>query len=63
MKEPKKTVYLQLPLPLYAQLSQLAQENVRTLPGYIRQVLRLYVKHLEEGQNEEDWWYFRGLKR
>ena len=62
MKEPKKTVYLQLPLPLYERLSQLAQENVRTLPGYIRQVLRLYVKRLEEGQNEEDWWYFRGLK-
>lgn len=59
MKEPKKTVHLQLPLPIYEQLTELAQDNLRTLPGYIRQALRLYLKRREEGQSKEDWWYLR----
>ncbi len=59
MTEPKKTVHLQLPLPIYEQLAQLAQESQRTLPGYIRQVLKFYLKHLEGGPNEEDWRHFR----
>ena len=59
MKEPKKTVYLLLPLSLHERLTQLAQESGRTLPGYIRQVVKYYLKHIDQGQSEEDWWYIR----
>jgi len=59
MKEPKKTVYLQLALPLHAQLTELAHATHRTLPGYIRQIIKHYVRHLEQGITEDDWWYIR----
>ena len=59
MKEPKKTVYLQLALPLHAQLTELAHTTHRTQPGYIRQIIKHYVRHLEQGITEDDWWYIR----
>lgn len=59
MKEPQKTVYLKLALPLHTQLTELANATHRTLPGYIRQIIKHYVRHLEQGISEDDWWYIR----
>ena len=52
MTEPKKTVYLQLPLSLYERIASLARESSRTLPSYIRQIIKFYLNQLEETQHK-----------
>lgn len=47
IKGPKKTVGVILPLELYEWLAALAEDTGRTVPGYIRQVLKSYLWHLE----------------
>ena len=47
-KEPQKKVSLALPESLYDQLKLLAQENGYTLPGYIRQRLKIHIRELEK---------------
>lgn len=47
IKGPKKTVSVILPLELYEWLAVLAEDTARTVPGYIRQVLKGYLWHLE----------------
>lgn len=47
IRGPKKTVAVAMPLELYEQLSALAGDTCRTVPGYIRQVLKSYLWHLE----------------
>ena len=50
MKETlKKNVSVSMPQELYEQLKILSQENCYTLPGYIRQVLKVHVR--EQGEN------------
>lgn len=52
MKEPKKAVSLLLPLPVYERLSRLAAESYRTVPGYIRQIIKAYLRDLDEEGND-----------
>lgn len=40
---PKKTVCVQLPLDWYDQVKEQAEQLDKTMPGYIRQVLRCYL--------------------
>ena len=51
MKPEKKRVTLTLTLPCYQKIKALAQENQYSIPGYIRQVLRLHLREL--GQKDE----------
>lgn len=45
MKEnPKKKVSVSMPQELYEQLKILAKENCYTVPGYIRQILKIHVR-------------------
>ena len=48
----KKIVHLALPMELYQQVKNLAEYDVRTVPNFIRQVLRQYIAHLED---ENSW--------
>ena len=45
MKEhPKKKVSVSMPQELYDQLKILSNENCYTLPGYIRQILKIHIR-------------------
>lgn len=56
IKGPKKTVGIVLPLELYERLAVLAEDTARTVPGYIRQVLKSYLWHLENRpETMGDW--------
>ena len=56
IKTPKKTVGVVMPLELYEWLSMLAEDTGRTVPGYIRQILKAYLWHLENRpESLEDW--------
>lgn len=56
IKGPKKTVSVILPLELYERLAVLAEDTARTVPGYIRQVLKSYLWHLENRpESLKDW--------
>ena len=43
-KEPRKTVSVVIPLELYETIKRLAEEEVRSVPGYIRVVLREHIQ-------------------
>ena len=47
-KEPKKAVSVLLPLNRYQRLKDLASQTGYTLPGYIRQVLRVHLRYLDQ---------------
>ena len=47
IKEPKKTVSIILPLDLYDKIKKQSEKTCRTVPAYIRQVLRRYLWHVE----------------
>lgn len=47
IKGPKKTVGVILPMELYEWLAVLAGDTGRTVPEYIRQVLKSYLWYLE----------------
>lgn len=47
MKQPKKIVSLRLPVPMYERVSNLARETGRTVPNYIRWILRGYLEHAQ----------------
>lgn len=56
IKGPKKTVSVAMSLELYEWLAMLAQDTGRSVPGYIRQVLKSYLWHLENRPEAlEDW--------
>jgi len=56
IKTPKKTVGVVMPLELYEWLSMLAEDTGRTVPGYIRQILKAYLWHLENRpESLKDW--------
>lgn len=42
---PKKTVGVTMPLELYAQLKEQVEKRDRSIPSYIRQVLKRYLWH------------------
>ena len=44
-KQSKKTVAVTLPLELYEQLKSYAEEDYRTVPSYIRQILKLHLQN------------------
>lgn len=47
IKGPKKTVSVTIPLEMYEWLKILSEDTSRTLSGYIRQILKAYLWHLE----------------
>lgn len=47
IKGPKKTVGVLMSLKMYDQINVQAKERDRTVPSYIRQVLRRYLWHVE----------------
>ena len=47
MKSPKKSVGVLMPLELYEQIREQAERKDRTMPGYIRQVLKRYLWYVE----------------
>lgn len=47
IRGPKKTVSVLMPQDLYDRVKQQAEKKDRTVPGYIRQVLRRYLWHVE----------------
>lgn len=56
IKGPKKAVSVTMPLELYERLKTLAEETGRTPSGYIRQILKGYLWHLENcPETMEDW--------
>lgn len=60
IRGPKKSVSVLLPLELYETLRTLSQESSRTIPAYIRQILKRYVRHLDECPGgPDDWWVIR----
>lgn len=51
MKQPGKAVRITLPAELYAQLQAEASETYRTVPGYIRYILRQYISLSRDSGN------------
>lgn len=47
IKTPKKNVSVALPLDMYEQLSVSAEQTCRTVPAYIRQIIKRYLWHVE----------------
>jgi len=47
IRGPKKSVAVLMPMELYERLKELAEERDKTVPGYIRQVLKRYLWHME----------------
>ena len=57
---PKKTVCVLLPEEIYLELRSQAGEAHRSLPGYIRQILKRYLRYrAEQGENMEQHWIIR----
>ena len=54
----RKQLSVLIPLELYQALQELAQESGRTLAPYVRQVLKQYVRHVEE-EGKRGWWTIR----
>ena len=52
---PRKQLSLLLPLELHDRLKAMAEENGRSLSGYVRQILKRYVRHVE-AEGEKGWW-------
>ena len=51
----KKSLTLMLPLELHQQLKELSKENGRTMSGYVRQILKRYIRFVAEEGND-GWW-------
>lgn len=57
IRGPKKTVSVLMPQDLYDRVKRQAEKKDRTVPGYIRQVLRCYLWHVEnEPETLTDEW-------
>lgn len=57
IRGPKKTVGVLMSLKMYDQISMQAKEKDRTVPSYIRQVLRCYLWHVENAPESlvDEW--------
>lgn len=53
-KGPRKTVNVVIPLELYETLKKLAEEDVRSIPSYIRLVLMEHIKQKNSVPPQED---------
>ena len=49
LKGPKKSVTVLMPLELYERVKEQAKQTSRSVPGYVRQVLKYCLEHGEEG--------------
>lgn len=47
IKGQKKSVGVRMPLDMYEQVREQAEKGSRTIPSYIRQVLKRYLWHVE----------------
>ena len=47
IKGPKKVVSVLMPMDLYEQVKEQAEQGSRTVPRYVRQVLKRYLWHVE----------------
>ena len=57
MDQKKKSIAILVPEELHSKLKSLAAENGRTMSGYIRQILKRYIRHLEQNSaSVDDWW-------
>ena len=56
-KGPKKTVSVAMPLELYERVKVQAEGTCRSVPAYIRQVLKCYLWYVENEPEElaEKW--------
>lgn len=54
IREPKKTVSVLMQEELYLELRTLAEESHRTVPGYIRQILKRYLRYRTEHKEDMD---------
>ena len=53
----KKTVSLGLPEECYDKIKELAEENFRTVPSYIRMIVYNYLRRGEHPDTTaDDWW-------
>ena len=54
--DPKKVFSLLLPFDTYEQVQKLAKNTERSIPSYIRQIIRIYLQyyteHAQEGKND-----------
>lgn len=57
IKDPKKSVGVLMPMKMYEQIKEQAERKDRTMAGYIRQVLRRYLWHVEHAPETltEEW--------
>ena len=53
---PKKQLTILLPQELYETLWERSREDGRSLSGYIRQILKRYVRRAAEKGEDEDGW-------
>ena len=53
--DPKKVVSLLLPFDTYEQVQKLAKNTERSIPSYIRQVLRVYLRYYAEHAKGDPW--------
>ena len=59
-KQPRKTISVMLPMDVYEKLKAVANEADWTVSRYVRQMIRRYLRHLEELKDwEDDWWRIR----
>ncbi len=56
-KGPKKIVSLGLPEECYNQIKELAEDNYRTVPSYIRMIVYNYLRRLERPDTKRDEWW------
>jgi len=47
IRGPKKSVAVLMPIELYERMKELAEKTGRTVPGYVRQVLKRYLWHMD----------------
>lgn len=47
VRDPKKSIGVLMPLELYERLQEQAELTCRSVPSYIRQILKCYLWHVE----------------
>ena len=52
-KKPSRVVTILLPMDVYEKIKALADEAGWPLSRYLRQVIRRYLRHVQEGEREE----------
>ena len=55
VSDSKERLSILISKELYQDLKELSQENGRSLSGYVRQILKRYIRHVSE-QGPDGWW-------